>query len=959
MAETDPYAGIPGVSIGGLPRGADLKQRKDVADIAQTGASAASSGATAARTTALTPLEVEKLKEEIRKARIEADVAERTAAVPSKDAAEQARVAGDLEAAVQAINILTRGFNENLSKKGLISSTLEYFPSQAKGAINATSAGLADVGLSLFKVPGAGAQSDKDAERFVAANQPSTSDFDATFLGKTYNLRRRLDAKAQAMGLPPISWVEPNDEAARQFFAIPEDERNKIGARAVGTFKDVPPTLLPPAEAPSETTVTPPDLSAMNAPSATPVQPEAAAYGATETTTPIPAEMQAEMQAWFAEHPRGTVGLREYSDLRKALDAKYGFGTRDYTADPAVVKFLNAYNDPGKPVNTAIPPVTQKDTRNTAERIAGTAVMNPIGTAVATGVSGAGLNLLDAVLPQLAQARELNPGAALVGDIGGGIVGNAALKALGSRAAQELFGRYAPRAYSAVTSSRRGVPLARNVAADVTQGAASGAAVEGDALGGAEAGLTGSLLGSGLGRVASATRQFGLRGIPRNEAAQKLMDTYGMTDLTVGQQLGGSARALEDAATSMPFIGDIINARRGESVRDFNRAAFRDVAGQDVGVGTAAEAALEKLRRGAYDAATAGRQFDLNDPTFVKAMQDALAVRETLTDEFAAKFDRAIQNSLAGTPAGAAGTMSGDAYQQAQRKLSGYKPRSGTGYEQDFRDALSGAQAALRGTVERQAPDVVPALREADTLYRGERILNEAVDRARKDPTGLGADVFTPGMLQDAVYQSGRKFPGQVPLSDLGMLAQNVIPSRLPDSGTARRAALTALGTVGVGGAAGAGLGYNPEEGASLSDAATGAGVPLAALLAAAAGGSRGGQRALGSMLFERPAASRRVAELLDRYPVPFRVAAPATTQLAMPETQEAPQVGEVEPAAPAAPAAPQQAAPKIVTVGKRRFRIDPATGMAVDVDTDEVVDLTEGGAGFARGGLVYPIGMY
>jgi hypothetical protein len=48
------------VTIGAPSSGADIKQRKDIADIEQTGASAASSGATAARTTALTPLEVEK-----------------------------------------------------------------------------------------------------------------------------------------------------------------------------------------------------------------------------------------------------------------------------------------------------------------------------------------------------------------------------------------------------------------------------------------------------------------------------------------------------------------------------------------------------------------------------------------------------------------------------------------------------------------------------------------------------------------------------------------------------------------------------------------------------------------------------------------------------------------------------------------------------------------------------------
>jgi hypothetical protein len=116
--------------------------------------------------------------------------------------------------------------------------------------------------------------------------------------------------------------------------------------------------------------------------------------------------MQAEMQEWLAQHPRGTLGLREY--LRCPSGARRQVRLRDAglrRADPDVVKFLNAYNDPKRPVNTAIPPVTRKDTRNTAERIAGTAVMSPVGTAVATGVSGAGLNLLDAVVPQLAQAR--------------------------------------------------------------------------------------------------------------------------------------------------------------------------------------------------------------------------------------------------------------------------------------------------------------------------------------------------------------------------------------------------------------------------------------------------------------------------------------------------------------------------------------------------------------------------
>ena len=172
------------------------EQSKTRTDIRQGEASAASSGATAARTTALTPLEVEKLSEDIRKLQLENDRVAREAKEGPRKTVEQqtteTRILGDMNTAVDAINLLTKQFNENLAGQGLVKSTLEYFPTQAKGAINSTAAGLADVGLALFKIPGMGSQSDADALRFVSANQPSTSDFDLTFLGKTYNLRRRI-----------------------------------------------------------------------------------------------------------------------------------------------------------------------------------------------------------------------------------------------------------------------------------------------------------------------------------------------------------------------------------------------------------------------------------------------------------------------------------------------------------------------------------------------------------------------------------------------------------------------------------------------------------------------------------------------------------------------------------------------------------------------------------------------
>jgi hypothetical protein len=826
---------------------------------------------------------------------------------PPKSAADQTaetRILGDLNTAVDTINLLTKQFNENLAGQGLIQSTLEYFPTQAKGVINSTAAGLADVGLALFKIPGMGSQSDADANRFVSANQPSTSDFDMTFLGKTYNLRRRIDAKVQSMGLPPIRWTEPVETAARQYLSLPESERSKLGVREVGTFKDIPPeldSLQVAAPTQADTTTALPS----NAAFAQPIGMEAASFGADKTSMPIPPEMQAEMNTWLSEHPRGTVGLKEYANIRRALDAKYGFRPDlPYEDDPRTVEYLKQYNDPKAPVNVTIPPVTVDDTRNMLERAAGTAVMSPAGTALATGASSATLNAMDALLPEMAQLRELNPNAAMAGDVLGSITGSSALAKLGKEGASKLLSQ-APELAKYVTSSGKGATFLRNLLGDVTQGTAYGAAVEGDPTGGAISGATGTVLGKTLGNFGD----FILRGADRAPTVQKLIDRYGVEDLTVGQQLGGAPKSIEDAATSMPIIGDIINARRGESLVDLNKAAFREVGGQPMGYGDAAAEALKAARIKAYDDAVAGKQFDLNDPLFTQDMVDALATRSQLTGEFADKFDLAVKNSIIDTPIGRSGTMSGPDYQQAQRKLSGYKSETTKpGFEQDYRDALGGVSGALREMVERQDPTIVPLLREADTMYRGEKTLADAIERAKMDPTGLGADVFTPGNLTQAVSASGRKYPGTPPLKELSRLAQNVIPSKMPDSGTARRAALTGLGIVGAGGVAGGGLGYNQETGLSGEDALYGAATTLTPLAILSLLGSRRGQQGLSKFMFDRPAIGGTIADLADKYS-PQRVLAPGLIPTLVPEAREEPVLASEAEVAAAERAAVERAA--------------------------------------------------
>jgi hypothetical protein len=966
---------------------------KTSADIVQSGASAASSAATTKRTEALTPLEADKLRADIRKIELDNIEAERLAREgPRKTLAERKEeqaLLANITAARNSINFLMRNFNSELSGKGIIKSSLEYFPSAKKNAINSRSEGLSGIALSLFKVPGTGTETDADAKRFVRGNQPSTFDEDYNFLNKIFNLRGRIDARVEQMGLPPIQWEEPTDAVARQYFALPEEDRVGVGIPAApavaATQADATAGAATQAAAAeqADTTTALPD----NAAFAQAIPMSAASSDANKKSIPIPPEMQAEMQAWLAENPRGTVGLKAYSNFRRALDEKYGFRPDlPYEDDPRTIEYLKQYNDPKQPVNVTIPPVTVDDTRNAIERAAGTAVMSPVGTAIATGASTAGLNVMDALLPEMAALREMNPKSAMIGDIVGSISGNAALRRAGNFGLDRLLSQ-APGLQKYVDGGGKIADYTRDFAGDMTgdviQGVTYGGAVEGDAGTGAVSAVGGNLLGRGFGGAG----KFVLGGSKRSPEAQQLMDDYGIEDLTIGRQFGGYPKKLEDAATSIPGIGDVINTRQGESLIDFNNAAFRTVAGQPIGSGFSGLQTLEALRKKAYDEAVAGKTFDLNDPIFTQDMADAIAARSKLTDALKADFDVAIKNSLGGTPTGRTGTITGDDYQQSMRALIGYaNAAKKPGFEKDFRDALKGVRNVLSDTVQRQDATIVPGLKAADAMYRGEKVLEDAISRAKMDPTGLGPDVMTPGNLTQAVAASGRKFDGPMSLEEISQLAQNVIPSKLPDSGSARRLAVTGLAAAGLGSLGGGAGGYDAENGFGdfSEDALYGAGYTLAPLAAIAALGSRPGQKALSKFFFDRPEIMKSAANLADltgkyKY-VPDRLVAPALMPVLMPEGRDDPVVASRADIAVAAQkaaetAAAQAAAEKAAAEETKKVPLegtvtDPRTGRLMkirgnrfyyidndepsDIDLDPLLSRSDP-AGKYRGGTVRP----
>jgi hypothetical protein len=71
------------------------------------------------------------------------------------------------------------------------------------GAFESAAAGLGEIGLAAFRVPGVGSQSDAELRQFVNANTPQPGDSDAKIQEKLRNLENRLGSTLEAMGQQP------------------------------------------------------------------------------------------------------------------------------------------------------------------------------------------------------------------------------------------------------------------------------------------------------------------------------------------------------------------------------------------------------------------------------------------------------------------------------------------------------------------------------------------------------------------------------------------------------------------------------------------------------------------------------------------------------------------------------------------------------------------------------------
>jgi hypothetical protein len=460
----------------------------------------------------------------------------------------------------------------------------------------------------------------------------------------------------------------------------------------------------------------------------------------------------------------------------------------------------------------------------------------------------------------MAGLAQMNPGSTLTGQVIGGMALGAGGEALGAAAG-------IPRAFQV---GRIGSLAPRAMAADAATGAYYGlGSSDEDRLGGAIGGGFGGIVGGIAGRRTAGALGRAATGV-QSDAVQLLADRG--VRMTPGQMLSQSGRGIvkgiEDRAAGFPIIGDFIKSQRREGLRDFNLAAFREgvdpVGGTATEVGTPGMIQAGGAVRQAYNDALNGvvipadRQFatDLGNVTTQGAAIPGLG----------GTFQHIIQNDVAPLVRGQP-NLTGETYQDILRVLrnrqNNFRTMASTGTNplgDDVAGALGNVEQSLTDLVNRQSPETAPALQAANTAYRHKKVLERAVLSAASQPDQM----FMPSQLNRASIGNNRMFGGTAaaaegnrPFFDLGEAGQAVLPSSIPDSGTAGRWILPA-GMAALGG----GAGYAGDGGEGAGAGAAG-GLGLAALLSAPY--SRVGRSMLQQLLLNRPQLAVDAGNLIIR----------------------------------------------------------------------------------------------
>lgn len=287
-------------------------------------------------------------------------------------------------------------------------------------------------------------------------------------------------------------------------------------------------------------------------------------------------------------------------------------------------------------------------------------------------------------------------------------------------------------------------------------------------------------------------------------------------ELTPGQMAGGVLQRAEDAATSIPVIGDSIRGARVRGLESFNRAALdRSLAP----IGATLPQGVAVGRDGLREAEQAiGAHYD-NALQRVQVAPDAQYVGELTAVEQTPNLTAAQRETL-GTIVADLRSRFGQAVPGREWKVldsdlgKAIRAADNASQNQPGGQALTRALERLKAAhvdlLGRTDPAVMAAVRQGD-----EATANLVRIRQASQYTGSSArnGVFSPADLNRSVQgmdtsAGNRAFArGDAMMQDLTDPAMQTLPATVPDSGTPLRSLFTA----GAGGAGLAALGTNPQ----------------------------------------------------------------------------------------------------------------------------------------------------
>lgn len=152
----------------------------------------------------LTPFQVAKARADASKAQSEAKKAQMESGLDPQKLA-------NIRAAQASVDRVRQLYKKGPGATKGFSGILDLLPTGKNAQFDTAGAGLGEVGLAAFRVPGVGTQTDADLRAFVDANRPSASDYDQRIEEKLHNLQSRLNQTYAAYGLKPQGITDFND----------------------------------------------------------------------------------------------------------------------------------------------------------------------------------------------------------------------------------------------------------------------------------------------------------------------------------------------------------------------------------------------------------------------------------------------------------------------------------------------------------------------------------------------------------------------------------------------------------------------------------------------------------------------------------------------------------------------------------------------------------------------------